>query len=151
MKTRDNTKRIAVLAVATAIAAVAIPMTAAARPVDDPGLVARKLGSPDPREAVVKSQYSPGRIASRLGSPDPRETGLTAFAPSAVATTLGSPDPQETGGLAESVGIQSGSGFDWGDFAIGLALGIGLAAIVAGALIVATVAVRGRSVAQPLA
>jgi hypothetical protein len=151
MYTRANTKRAGRLAIAAMIAAIAIPATAAGRPVDDPGLVARKLGSPDPREAQTRPQYSPGHIAMRLGSQDPRDTAEASVAPSAVAATIGSPDPQDTGRLAESQGVQTAGGFDWGDFAIGLAFGIGLAAIAAGALVLGAVAVRGRGVAQRLA
>jgi hypothetical protein len=172
MKTRANTKSIGVLALATLIAAVAIPAAAASGSASDPGLVARQLGSPDPRENVTKTQYAPGRIASRLGSPDPRDTGLVSTAPSAVAstlgspdpreaahtnvlpsavaTTIGSPDPQDAALLAQSEATQVNGSFDWGDFAIGLAFGTGLAAIVAGVLVLTAVAARGRSVAQPL-
>jgi hypothetical protein len=150
MKTKTYTRRLGLLGLAGLIAAVAIPAAAAGRSADDPGLVARKLGSPDPREAVTKTQYSAGRVAMRLGSQDPRDTALASVAPSAVATTIGSPDPQDAGLLAQSEGVRVTGSFDWGDFAIGLAFGIGLAAIVAGALVLAAVATRGRSVAQPL-
>jgi hypothetical protein len=146
-----NPKRITgPLALITAIAAVAGPV-ATAGAASDPGLVARKLGSPDPRENVTKTQYAPGIVASRLGSPDPRETSLASTAPSAVASTLGSPDPQEAARVAQTEQVQVGRGFDWGDFGIGLAFGIGLSAILAGSAILATVALRGRSVAQRLA
>jgi hypothetical protein len=187
MKTRANTKRIGALALATLIATVAIPVAAASTSTSDPGLVARKLGSPDPRENVTKTQYAPGQIASRLGSPDPRETGLdrgekitkeyqqemrndpinrrrmggvrgmagleasqASRASSAVATSIGSPDPQDAARLATTDTSQVSGSFDWGDFAIGLAFGIGIAAIVAGVLVLTAVAARGRSVAQPL-
>ena len=40
--------------------------------------------------------------------------------------------------------------FDWGDFGIGLGFGIGLAAILAGTVVLVAAAFRGRSVAQPL-
>lgn len=150
MKTRANTKSIGALALATVIAAVAIPVAAASGSTSDPGLVARKLGSPDPRENVTKTQYAPGQIASRLGSPDPRETGLASLAPSAVAATVGSPDPQDAARLATTDTSQVSGSFDWGDFGIGLAFGVGLAAIVSGVLVLTAVAARGRSVAQPL-
>jgi hypothetical protein len=173
MKTITNTKSIGAVALATLVAAVAIPVAAASGSAGDPGLVARKLGSPDPREHLTRTQYAPGQVASRLGSPDPREngthvqyasgqvasqlgspdprdTGLASIAPSAVATELGSPDPRDAG-IAQTAVPAGGGGFDWGDFGIGLAFGIGLSAILAGSAILATVALRGRSVAQRLA
>jgi hypothetical protein len=187
MNTRANTKSIGVVALATLIAAVAIPAAAASGSSSDAGLVARKLGSPDPRENVTKTHYAPGQIASRLGSPDPRETGLdrrekitkeyqqemrndpinrrrmggvrgragleasqASRASSAVATSIGSPDPQDAARLATSEATQVSASFDWGDFTIGLAFGIGIAAIIAGVLVLTAVATRGRSVAQPL-
>jgi hypothetical protein len=150
METRANTKRIGAVALATLIAAVAIPVAAASGSASDPGLVARKLGSPDPRENVTKMRYAPGQIASRLGSPDPRETGLASVAPSTAAATIGSPDPQDAARLATTDANQVSGRFDWGDFAVGLAFGIGLAAIVAGVLVLTAVAARGRTVAQPL-
>ncbi len=151
MKTRDNVKSVGVVALASIVAAVALPVAAASGPASDPGLVARKLGSPDPREHVTNPQYAPGQVASRLGSPDPRETGLASIAPSAVASELGSPDPQEAASLDRTAVPEDGSRFDWNDFGIGVGFGIGLAAILAGAAVLAAAALRGRSVAQPLA
>ena len=193
MNTSANTKRFGTVVLATVVAAVAIPVAAAS----DPGLVARKLGSPDPREHATKAQYAPSIVAARLGSADPRESAATSTAPSAlasalgspdprgtafeslpaelrgavrpdgralrpvfdelasqgssaVAADLGSPDPQDAAAVAQSA-VRSGSGgFDWSDFGIGLGFGIGLSAILAGSIILATVALRGRSVAQPL-
>jgi hypothetical protein len=173
MNAKTNTTRFGALAVVTTIAAIVIPAVGA-RTSSDPGLVARQLGSPDPREAVSKSQYAPGivarrlgspdprealtasqytagQIASRLGSPDPRETAQESTASSAIATTLGSPDPQDTARVGEGQTFSAAGGFDWGDFGIGVGFGIGLSAILAGSIILAAVTLRGRSVAQPLA
>src|SRR5262249_4236820 len=85
----------AVLAVA--LAAVAVPASAVGAQVDDPGLIARTLGSPDPRESIAKPEPAyAGVVPARLGTPDPRDTGLASISPSAVAGTLGSPDPRDT-------------------------------------------------------
>ena len=151
MKTMANTKRVGVVALAGIIAAVVLPVAAASGTASDPGLVSRKLGSPDPREHVTNPQYAPGQVASRLGSPDAHEAGLASIAPSAVASDLGSPDPQEAASLERTAVPGAGSTFDWNDFGIGVGFGIGLAAILAGAVVLAAVALRGRSVAQPLA
>jgi hypothetical protein len=195
-----NTKRIGAVALATVIAAVAIPVAAASGATNDPGLVARKLGSPDPRENATKVQYAPGIVASRLGTSDPRDSALPSItasavartfgspdprdsaiqgvpaelrgpvrpdgpalratfnelasqasrASSAVATELGSPDPQDAAVVAQNTMPPSADGFDWVDFGIGLGFGIGLSGILAGSIVLAAVALRGRTVAQPL-
>jgi len=136
----------AVLAVA--LAAVAVPANAVGGQVDDPGLVAGTLGSPDPRESIAKG-VDAGAAATRLGTPDPRDTGLASISPSAVAGTLGSPDPRDTASVSTSA-ASAGKTFDWGDFGIGLGFGVGLSAILAGAIILGAVALRGRRVAHPL-
>lgn len=201
METRANTKRVGIVALATVFATVAIPVASASGTSSDPGLVARKLGSPDPREHVTKVQYASGIVAGRLGSPDPRETALATTAPSAVASTLGSPDPGEAvrdqemrnepinlrrmGGVSGSAGLEGDRStkgsrssavattlgspdprdtalvegeslivsdtFDWADFGIGIGFGIGLAAILAGTVVLGLVfRGGGRSVAHPL-
>ena len=174
MTRTPTTNRVGSFLVAVAIAAIAIP-PALAGPANDPGVVARKLGSPDPRENVTKTQYLPGAVATqlgspdprgtamddasqaasgvarKLGSPDPRDTGLASIAPSAVSSDLGSPDPQDAAVVSRTVVEETGRSFDWNDFGIGLGFGIGLSAILAGVIVLAAVAFRGRSVAQPLA
>ena len=156
METTAKTTRIGILALATLIAAIAIPVAAASGSQSDPGLVARRLGSPDPREHVTTSHhyashhYALGIVAGRLGSPDPRETAAVSTASSAVANTLGSPDPRDTAFTVNRSSPGNGT-FHWGDFGIGLGFGIGLAAILVGAGLLAAVAVRGKGVAQPLA
>jgi hypothetical protein len=82
----------------------------------DPGQVAAKLGSPDPREHLRAGVFA-GLVPTLLGSQDPRDTASVAptaalanitilavpargsYAPSIVASRLGSPDPRESAAL----------------------------------------------------
>jgi hypothetical protein len=95
--------------------ALLAPSASATRPVsqNDPGQVAAKLGSADPREHS-QAGASAGLVPTLLGSQDPRDTASVAptaalanvtipapsiggsYAPSIVASLLGSPDPRES-------------------------------------------------------
>jgi hypothetical protein len=61
------------LAVAVSAIAVLVPL-AAAQTQNSPGQVPSMLGSPDPREHVLRSGYFAGLIPTQLGSQDPRDT-----------------------------------------------------------------------------
>jgi hypothetical protein len=113
----------------------------------DPGVVARKLGSPDPRDtdAATKSSFAPSIAASMLGSADPRDTARDSLlSSSVVATTLGEPDVRDAAQIASPISSTPASGFHWGDFGIGVALGVGMAAALAGFLILAAAVTTGR-------
>ena len=63
------------LAVAVSAICILVPLAAAQ---SDPGQVASRLGSPDPREHTLKSGYFAGLVPTRLGSQDPRDTARAA-------------------------------------------------------------------------
>lgn len=96
--------------------------TAAVRPDDRPGI--RGVGA-SPETPALRPDDRPG-IRS-VGNPEP-------------ATQSPRPDdrpgPLGVGGV-EVIPVSGGNGFDWGDWAIGLVAGLGLALGMAGALILA--------------
>jgi hypothetical protein len=63
------------LAVAVAAICVLVPLAAAQ---SGPGKVPGTLGSPDPREHATKIAFDAGLVAKRLGSQDPRDTARAA-------------------------------------------------------------------------
>jgi hypothetical protein len=64
---------VVVFAVAVSAIAVLVPL-AAAQTQHSPGQVPSTLGSPDPREHILRSGYFAGLVATQLGSQDPRDT-----------------------------------------------------------------------------
>ena len=138
----------------TFVFAFAVPTIASAQ-TSDPGIVARKLGSPDPRDSARQKQLSPQVVATTFAT-SAQEHGAAGYGnvqmgsdklrqASVVASGLGSPDTKDAAQLARPASTSRG-GFDWGDFGIGVALGIGIAAVVVGSLILTASVVGGRRV-----
>jgi hypothetical protein len=103
-----------------AVAACGLAMVAPAAfagdtPQNNPGQVATRLGSPDPREHSLREGAFAGLVPTLLGSQDPRDAARAAtpnarfpaitiraafagasYTSSIVASRLGSPDPRDT-------------------------------------------------------
>jgi hypothetical protein len=73
-KTNNMKRRLSVVALATSLAAIAVPAASAGGGYQA-GLVPTKLGSPDPRDTAQKLEaFSPSVVDRLLGSPDPRDS-----------------------------------------------------------------------------
>jgi hypothetical protein len=102
-KTNNMKRRLSVVALATSLAAIAVPAASAGGGYQA-GLVPTKLGSPDPRDTAQKLEaFSPSVVDRLLGSPDPRDS---------VASIVNEPSMDEVhlyprGGTGESFSTRS--------------------------------------------
>jgi hypothetical protein len=98
------------LVLTATVAAITVPVASAGNG-GGAGLVPSRLGSPDPRESHGKVLVSQSSVVARqLGSQDPRDTAAESVSQSSiVARQLGSQDPRDTASqvIAESSVVAS--------------------------------------------
>ena len=134
--TAQITSRLRIIAVATGLALVLIPVA---------GAGIKDGRSPDTKDAglAAQTQITDGR------SPDTRDAAVAVHAVPATPVDLRSPDTKDAALLAHSAGPTvvvrtDSSGFDWTDAGIGAAGGFAVALMIVGTLILMRIPSRDK-------